>query len=91
MRTAKEWRREIGDQCGSRAGIYTDEEIAAIQNEAIAHGMTLAAEMQHEIAKGESEYYGRHSIAEGFGHLKHGESAKAAILIARDNKIWRKE
>lgn len=82
MRTAKEWRREIGDQCGSRAGIYTDEEIAAIQNEAIAHGMTLSAEIIVENNQPVFDLPTRLETRKALGQ---------AILTARDNKIWRKE
>lgn len=87
MRTAKEWRREIGDQCGSRAGIYTDEEIAAIQDEAIAHGMTLSAGIA------------RNKVVEcpKFDTPNLCDSCKTLmvfaddLLTARDNKVWRKE
>ena len=82
MRTAKEWRREIGDQCGSRAGIYTDEEIAAIQDEAIAHGMTISAEIIVENNQPVFDLPTRLETRKALGQ---------AILTARDNKVWRKE
>lgn len=87
MRTAKEWRREIGDQCGSRAGIYTDEEIAAIQDEAIAHGMTISA----EIAGGETYADWPVRTVEEVSYDTACLDCKTAILTARDNKVWRKE
>lgn len=90
MRTAEEIKHQLSisqhpldcicKQCkGGTEMFLTDEDIEAIQDEAVAHGMTLSAEISRTKFTGTND----------------GCDAKYSIqkdiLSTRDNKVWRKE
>lgn len=62
----------------------TDEDIEAIQDESVAHGMTLSANLIRHELETTSCKVGVCDSCTGKSNSMH------SILTARDNKVWRK-